>query len=346
MFSSRLSLSALIDLCRVLRHYLHAGLALPDVFRQQAGRGSGSVRPVAERIARQLERGRGLEEALQGEAGHFPPLFISLACVGEQTGMLPEVFGELERFYLRVQELRRSFVARVAWPVVQFFLAILVLAGLIFVLGLLPSSRGFSGEPYDPLGLGLTGPSGAAIFLGVVFGTLLGVMVLYLVLTRAMRQRASVDRFLLGVPALGPCLRSLALARFSLALSLTTESGMPIRRALRLAFRATGNAAFAERSGLAESAVRGGEEVAEALSSAGLFPGEYVRVVAVGEESGRLSEVLRQQADHYHEEAGRRLAFLTAVAGYGVWLFVGVVIIVAIFRLFFSYLSLLDSVGV
>src|SRR5207302_1548708 len=83
-----------------------------------------------------------------------------------------------------------------AWPVVRFFLAILVLAGLIFVLGLLRQNQG--GAPaYDPLGLGLLGGSGALIFLGVVFGGLLGLAGLYLLVTRALSQGAAVDALLL-----------------------------------------------------------------------------------------------------------------------------------------------------
>jgi type II secretory pathway component PulF len=63
----------------------------------------------------------------------------------------------------------------------------------------------------------------------------------------------------------------------------------------------------------------------------------------VAEESGRLEEVLRHQAEHYDDEASRRLAALTAALAYGVWLLLGACIIVAIFRLFTSYLNLLNS---
>jgi type II secretory pathway component PulF len=66
----------------------------------------------------------------------------------------------------------------------------------------------------------------------------------------------------------------------------------------------------------------------------------------VGEESGRLPEVMEQQAQYYHELAEQRLAVLTRVAGWGVWLFVAVLIVIAIFRLFLTYLGLLDPANV
>src|SRR5262245_42272411 len=120
MFSSRLSLSVLIELCRSLRHYLGAGLTLTDVFAQQAKRGPAVFRPAAARTAADLTRGDALEDALKREAKLFPPLLLSLASVGERTGMLPEVFSELERYFLRQKELRNQFIARTAWPAIQF----------------------------------------------------------------------------------------------------------------------------------------------------------------------------------------------------------------------------------
>ena len=177
MFSSQLSLSALIELSRVLRHYLGAGLTLPDVFRQQAKRGPAAVRPIAERVALVLEGGDSLEAALKPEAAYFPPLFISLASVGERTGMLPEVFSELERFYLRQQQLKRAFISRITWPVIQFVAGVFVLAFVIFVVGLL-GSKNLDGKPYDPVGLGLSGPTGAITFLAVVFGSIAAVFAL------------------------------------------------------------------------------------------------------------------------------------------------------------------------
>src|SRR4051812_14749683 len=113
IFSSRLSLGELIELCRVLRHYLSAGLSLPDAFRQQAKDGPARVRAAAGRITRRLEHGDALEDALTGESAAFPPLMLALASVGEHTGMLPEVCADMEKFYLQQQQLRRAFLAAI-----------------------------------------------------------------------------------------------------------------------------------------------------------------------------------------------------------------------------------------
>ncbi len=338
--SARPSLSDLIELCRSLRHYLGAGLPLVDAFRQQAKRGTAKVRPPAGRIAAALERGDSLDDALEREEASFPPLFVALARVGEQSGMLAEVFADLEKYYVRERALWRQFFARIAWPIVQFVLAIFVLAGLILILGLIADSRG--GPPLDPLGLGLAGPSGATIFLGVVFAVLLGLAGTYWLLTRRLGG-ARIQTFLLSLSVIGPCLRALALARFCMALRLTTETGMSIVKAMRLSLSATGNAAYTAQSERIQGDLRRGEELNLALTRSELFPEEFQHILAVAEESGTLDRVLAHQAEHYHEESGRRLAILTGMAGYAVYGFVGLIIIVAIFRIANWYVGLLGA---
>lgn len=337
--SSRLSLSDAIELCRSLRHYLGAGLSLVDAFRHQAKSGAARVRPVASRIAAALERGDSLEQALQREQAVLPSLFVSLARVGEHTGMLAEIFGELEKYFLRQRKLWRQFIAQSAWPVTEFVLAVFVLAGLILIMGIIADTHG--GQPLDPLGLGLAGPSGALIFLSVVWGLVGGLAVVYWLLTRRLGGAAAMEAFLLGLPALGPCLRALALARFCMALRLTTETGMSIVQAMRLSLSATGNAAFIARSEQIETDLRRGEEVTSALTRSGLFPETFRHMIAIAEESGTLDQVLAHQAEHYQEESGRRLAALTGLAGFAVYGFVGLVIIIAIFRIANWYISLL-----
>ncbi|HVS38629.1 MAG TPA: type II secretion system F family protein [Gemmataceae bacterium] len=342
--SPRLPLSSTIELCRVMRHYLGAGLTLRDVFKQQATRGDMHLRPVAGRISAKLEQGEALEDALKREGGVFPPLLTSLANVGEQTGMLPEVFTELEKYYVRQQQLRRTFLTRAAWPAFQFLAAIFVLAGLICIMGWIPQSSGQFALHYDPVGLGLSGSGGALIFLALVLGLLLFLAVLYFAAKRLMGGGA-VDGFLLRVPILGRCLRALALTRFCLALRLTLETGMPIAKALRLSFRATGNAAFTDRLDKATAGVKKGDELTTALAATGLFPQEFQHIIAVAEESGRMTEVLRQEAEHYHDEADRRMAALTRAMTVLVWLIVATFIIVFIFRIFSQYVDLFNQVG-
>lgn len=338
---SRLSLSTLIELCRVLRHYLGAGLSIEEVFRQQMTRGPSSIRPIAARVALVLRRGGSLEKALEPEMKHFPPIFLAMARVGERTGMLPEVFEDLEQHFVAQKALRNRFFSLTAWPLIQFFLAVLVLALLIFVLGMIPAVD-LKGQPYDPLGLGLLGWEGALTFLGVVFGSLFGTWLSLWLLGKVL-PAAFRDRLLLAVPVVGGCLRDLALSRFCLALRLTTDSGMSIHKAIKLSMEATGNAAFVAASPAAERTVAEGDDLTLALERTGRMPEDFLRIVQVAEASGTLEEVLRHQGTHYQETAARRMTVATFLFSVLIWLSVGAFIIFAIFRLFSYYLGLIDD---
>lgn len=340
LLSSRLSLSGLIELCRSLRHYLSSGLTLLDVFRQEARRGQRALRPVAERICRCLEQGDDLEKALKQEQAYFPPLFVALVTVGEQTGNLPEVCRELEQYFLLQKRLRGQFLGMIAWPVLQFNVAVFVIAGLLFALGFIAEMT--QSRPIDPLGLGLVGATGALLWILLVYGTLAALFGLYLAATRLLRQKAAVDAFFLRLPVIGGCLRSLAMTRFCLGLGLTLETAMPLRQALRLSMRATANEAFVARTDAVLEALRQGEELTVALTRSGMFTEDFLHIVAVAEESGRLAEEMQRQTTHYQEESARRLTALSMLASFGVWLFVAVLIIIAIFRIAMVYLQALD----
>jgi type IV pilus assembly protein PilC len=340
-FSSQLPLQSLIELCRALHHNLDAGLNLVQVFRQQVERGTSPVRPVAGRLLARLDRGHSLEAALQDEQSVFPPLFIDLVVVGEQTGTLAEIFGELERYYRMQQTLRRQFRSQIALPVAQFFIALFVIAVMLYVLGMIADSRGT--QAADPVGFGFRGRGGALLFLAVAFGLIGLVVGGYFLLRGSLRGKRVVHDLLLRVPVVGPCLQAFALGRFTLALRLTLETGMPITEALRLSLRATGNAAFVARTGIVLDTLRAGDDLALALARSKIFPIDFQNIVAVAEEGGRIPEVMRRQAEHYQEEAGRRLTALTRSAGFGVWLLYAVFMIFAIFRIASSYFSALGA---
>src|SRR5205814_1457892 len=99
LFSRRMSLGNLAEMCRTLRHYLHAGLTLRDALRNMSRKGNPAIRQVCARINEGVEKGESLEDCLKHEEHVFPTLFVSLIVVAERTGMLVEVFVELEKYY-------------------------------------------------------------------------------------------------------------------------------------------------------------------------------------------------------------------------------------------------------
>src|SRR5262245_12183120 len=135
--SSKCPLPALVAWCRTLHHSLSAGLDVVKIFKSQAKSGPRALRDVAADVAGKLGKGKSLEDAFEAHRGRFPPLFLELVAVGEQTGRLEDTFRELEAYYESLLGVQRNFRAQMMYPAIQFVLAVLIISGLIFILGIL-----------------------------------------------------------------------------------------------------------------------------------------------------------------------------------------------------------------
>jgi type IV pilus assembly protein PilC len=333
MLRSNCPISALVLWCRTLRHGLDIGLSPIRIFRQLAKSGPAALRVVAERTADRLGEGNSLSDSLKPDAWRFPNLFIELVAVGEKAGRLPAVFGDLETHYEAVQSARTKFLGSLVYPAFVYVSAIVVITLLIAVLGAM--SNPITGKAMDPLGLGLVGMAGAIQFLFVMGVLTVGVIGTIVIGSRNVELRAKLEGWALQVPGLRECVRAFALERFSLAASMTLEAGMKANAVMKSSFQATANTAYRRQMAPAVKAVKDGDEFAEALAGAGptLFPEEYLHAITVGEESGRLVEVLAKQAAIYREEAIRRMNWLAKIASAIVYLGVATLVIYCIFKL-------------
>jgi type II secretory pathway component PulF len=330
--SRQLGTADLIDMCRALRYSLSGGMMVTDAIGLLAREGTPGVRRATASLIVELKAGWSLHEAMEKQGNTFPPLFRSLAAVGEETGNLPEIMGELEKYYVTQQKLQRDFIAGITWPAIQFVLAVLVVSGLILILGILPI--GPLGSRVDPLGLGLLGLEGAIEFLCFVAAGLLTLFLAVRLFMFLANRFPRLQRITFGVPVLGPCLRALALTRLCIALRLMLDTRMSVLKAIRLAFVATDNAAFRNAAPQVEGAIRRGNTIADSFGQTAIIPRQFRSAVAVAEESGRLPEMCAVQAENYDEQARRRLATLNKMAGVFIWLLVAVFIIICIFRIF------------
>jgi type IV pilus assembly protein PilC len=339
LFSKRLPLGALIELCRALRHQMEAGLTLAQAMKNQGKKGPLAVRPVAARMAVRLAKGEDFQTILPDEQAHFPPLFLALSAVAEETGKLPEVLRDLEEFFELQRTLWKQFLSRIAWPVFQFVAATLVLALVMWLLGVIEGIRG----PSNVSVIGLKGGRAAGFFLFAVYGSIAGAFLAYYVLRNVLGRGPMIDGLLLMLPTVGHCLRHFALARFSMGMSLTMEAGVPIPRAVRLALNATGNTAYAAAGDKLAAYLAQGGTLADGLRETGLFPEEFEGAVDAAEVAGTEPEIFHRLAGQHNEEAGRWLRRLAGAAAGLTWLLVAIFIIAFIINLVSQYLGALDD---
>ena len=342
MFAPRVSTKQLALLCRSLGVGLQAGVPVVKAITTSSRKSSDRrLRAVMEEVVDDIKSGETLTAAIDAHEQYFPDLFVDMISVAEQTGTLPEVLLSLSEHYENNIRLRKEFVSQITWPAIQLVAAILVIALLIFILGII-SDQG-SGVDLDILGWGLLGASGAVKWLlGWVAAAFLGWFT-YRMVSTSIVGRKVIHRFLMNIPVVGNCLRNFAIARFSWAFHLTQSSGMPIDDSLDASLTATSNGAFDAAAPSIVADVMAGETLSDALQNSNLFPDEFINIVHVSETSGTVPEALDRLSPQFEEDARRSLKALTTVAAWGVWLCVAGFIIYVIFKIILWYRGLLDS---
>lgn len=342
IFSARIGLTELAQLCRRLATSIEAGIEIRQVWQREAsGRVSSALRKRLQLVSDAVARGETLNDALSETGSYFPALFREMVNVGEETGKLSEVFRQLTANYEHHLQLRRNFMAAIAWPAMQFFMAVAVVGFLIWIMGVIGSVTGT--KPIDILGFGLVGNQGLLLYL-VFLACVTGAAVfVYQAVRRGVLWTRPLQKAVLQAPGLGPCLQTLALARMAWTLYVTLETGMDLRRALPLSLRSTRNARYTEDSDEVVKSVMAGWEVSEALDATGAYPRDFLDTLAVGEQSGQVPESMAVLSRQYQDQAQRALGVLTVFAGFAVWAMVAALIILLIFRIFSFYLGTIND---
>ena len=332
---SRLGSSALRQWCHAFLHGTEAGLPLVKLFRQQAKSGPAAGRAVARRVADRMQKGDTLAASLAPDRTAFPALFVEMVAVGEETGRIGEAFAALLAHFEQAIVARRAFLTAIIWPAISLVGAILVVALMLLILGLLAP---VGGKAFDPLGLGLTGPVGALVWLSVSSGAVAGVILIGVYVTRSEELRTKAEAAALQFPGVAGCARAFALARFATAYGMTSHAGMRADKGVSFALRAASNTAYARYALPAGRQLRAGRKVAETLHDApvGLFPDSFLDAVETGETTGNIAEVMEREAKHYQEDAARRSKVLATSAGFAVYALVALLVIALIARIVMS----------
>ncbi len=338
----QLSWAALAAFSRSMARMMEAGVEVRKSL-QTSSRQSADSRLAAAmvNVVKSVAGGRTLAEAFDKEDRLFPPLFKDLVHVGEQTGSVPEVFEALSKYYeSRIKQVK-DFRAAIAWPMIQLIAAICIIGLLVFILGLLPA--GPDGKPFDVIGFGLYGATGAITWFAGWISAAAAFFVAWKLASNNTSWQMLLHPLLLSVPVLGPCMRSFAISRFSWCFALTQKAGMSIKPSLECSLKATANGAFIMAQPLIWQELADGETLTDALTSSKLFPGEYLQFVATAEETGTVPEQLDRMSHLFEDEAQRAMNRLTAIFSGAVWAGVAMIVIYFIFRIAMMYVGMLND---
>jgi type IV pilus assembly protein PilC len=305
------------------------------------------LRRVLRQVKQDLEAGMSLSSAFAKSPDVFPTLMISMTRAGEAGGFLDIAMRQIADNFEAEVKLRQKIKAAMTYPVVVFFLAILMCVGmLIFVVPVFESM-------FDGLGGELPLPTKFLVFLSsslrfmlpiLIVTTIVGVFV-WRKIKRTPRVRNIVDPLKLRLPVMGNLTAKLALARFARNLSTLLSSGVPILQSLDIVAETTGSIVISRALKDVQESVRRGETVAGPLSQHAVFPPMVVQMIASGEETGAIDQMLAKIAQFYDEEVEATTEALTALIEPLMIAFLGGIVGSMIIALYMPIFKVFELIG-
>lgn len=255
-------------------------------------------------IREKLTQGLSFAESLAYYPTYFTDLYVNMVKAGEASGSLDMVLDRLADYLQRQAQIRNKVVAALAYPVVMIVVGVvIVLILMTFVVPKVMQVVEQSGQQVPAMTRLL---KNIATFLGDYwFFLLAGVLVLMLIHRAGMRRsgyRYQVDRFKLKIPVLGELFKKSAVSRFAVSMSTLLKSGVPVLEALRIVKDIVNNAVLARVIDTVHKRIIEGTDIATPIKKSGVFPPVVGYMIAVGEQSGQLEEMLDRVAEAYDEE--------------------------------------------
>ncbi len=338
----RIPLAKLEMFCQRLSIGLRSGVGILKLLETEARQGSPRHREVMKQTMAKVRGGEALAKAFSDAGNYFPPLLIQMISAGETSGGLDRILAYMTQYYQDLRLARRQFLGQIAWPLIQLGLAIGVVCLVIALRGFL--ARGPQVEQFDSLGMGLSGTSGVAIFLGWV---LMAAMTIGGLAIAVWKNVFNCHRILiplvLPIPILGAVFSNTALARMSMTLSMLLNSGVDAIRCVREAFLSTGNYFYIQGMKPALANVQQGQSLAHSLNEAKVFPQEFIDGIEVGELSGNETESLEYLASEYSRRAKSSMTQLSVLTSTAIWITIAGLIVMFIIRMTMQYVNMLNS---
>jgi type IV pilus assembly protein PilC len=314
--SDRVKLKDVSVFSRQFATMINSGLSLLrslNILAEQTE--SKALAVIVNQVRMDVEKGSSLSQAMSKHPKAFSRLYVSMVRAGEVGGALDSVLMRLADTIEKQVELRRKVKSAMTYPVVVAILVLtIVTAMLLFVIPMFQNI-------YKDLGGTLPAPTRVLINISnvcrklwyVVFIGEIGAAVAFRKWINSEDGRKKWDAIKLKVPVFGPLVRKTALARFSRTFSALVRSGVPILESLDIVAETAGNHVVATAVRETQAAVKRGDPVSKMLEEHPVFPPMVVQMMAVGEETGALDEMLDKIADFYDQEVEATVDALTSL---------------------------------
>lgn len=315
LFTPSVPLEVLVIFCRQLYSLTKAGVPL---LRSMKGLSQNSankqLQEALEDVTQELTNGRSLSASMQMFPKVFSPLFVSMIHVGENTGRLDEALLQLANYYEQEVETRKRIKTAMRYP--TFVISFILVAMFVLNVKVIPQ---FS-SMFARFGVDLPLPTRILIATSEFFvnywlamvAAMVGAGFAFKAWVNTADGREKWDKFRLRMPVVGELVNRAQLSRFSRTFALMLKAGVPLNQSLALSAEALGNKFLENRLLEMKSSIEAGGTISSTAINSGVFTSLVIQMITVGEETGRIDELLLEVSDFYDREVDYDLKTLTA----------------------------------
>ncbi|PIV64313.1 MAG: pilus assembly protein PilC [bacterium (Candidatus Ratteibacteria) CG01_land_8_20_14_3_00_40_19] len=327
--TAKISLDDLVVFSRQLATMVDAGLPMIQILdilaKQVENKG---FRVIIGKIRDEVSTGNNLSEALEKHPKVFSSLYVNMVRAGEASGALDDILDRLANYLEATNTLRKKIKSAMMYPIAIILVAIVITSFLL--LKVIPTFKGI----FEGLGGKLPGPTALLLMISDLFRhwflvILGGVFLAFLAFRfyiHTEKGKFQFDSVSLKLPVFGKLIRKIVVSRFARTLSTLVKSGISILNALEIVGKTSGNKVVERTISDARKNIREGEPISEPLNKSGVFPPMITQMIAVGEETGSLEEMLSKAADFYDAEVDAAVSGLTSLIEPVIMVVLGVVI--------------------
>src|SRR5438552_1552746 len=299
------------------------------------------------KVADSVQSGSTFSDALALHPHVFNDLYINMVKAGEVGGVLELVLNRLAEFQEKATKIKNKVVSAMVYPIIVMTMAVGIMCFLMVFI--VPKFETIfhdllGNKPLPPVTTFVINVSGFMKNHGLVLlAAVVAVVFLYKFIGRTRAGRLAIDSFKLRMPLFGNLNRKTAISRFARTLGTLVTSGVPILQALNITRETAGNAAIALAISHVHDSVKEGESIVQPLEASRVFPPMVVSMVDVGEETGKLPEMLLKIADVYDDEVDNAVAGLTSALEPIMIVFLAVVVGTIVLALFTPLTSIITG---
>jgi len=332
---------------RELAALIGAGIPIPQALdglsHEEENR---ALQSIVTKMAESVRKGQALSAAMEEHPAVFNKLYVSMIRVGEEAGALQRVLNDLAELLEREDEVRSEVITAVSYPL--FVLGFGIVTVILLMTVVLPRLFTMLQEMLKVLPLPtiiLLRISGFfhhywwAILILVIGGTL-GIRWYQ----RTPQGALQIDRVKLAIPILGSVFLASALGRFARTLGTLVKSGVSLLPSLKIVESTIGNLVLAQSVAQVAEEARGGDSLAAPLRKLGVFPGTIIQMISVGEESGKLDDMLLKVAEIQEREMRAKTKTLISLLAPALILVVGAMVGFIVIALLLPILKMSRSI--